>query len=561
MSSSVLPAQGTMFHSSPIPADSALRPVAAQAAAPVLELSGVGKRFQGIVALKDVGFAVRPGEVMALLGENGAGKSTLVKILTGIHQPDEGTIALDGKPVSFATAQAAMQAGITAVHQETVMFEELTVAENICIGRQPMCGVPPRIDWRRIDAEAEQLFARLEVDLPVRARVKDLSVAQRHFVEIARALSQRAQVVIMDEPTAALSQREIRELYRIIGQLRAAGTAVIFISHKFDEIFAVADRYTVLRDGRFIAAGALTDITEPQLVALMVGREVGQVFPRHQTQSENVNTSTAASADTVLQVEKFCHPTEFHDVSFSLRRGEIIGFYGLVGAGRSELMQALFGLSPGARGVVRIDGRAVDIQSPAQAIAQGIAYVPEDRQHQGVLLSLPIFQNITLPILSGIGFFLRRHRRREIAIARRLSELLELKASHFHQHVAQLSGGNQQKVVLAKWLATDPRVIILDEPTKGIDIGSKAAVHRFISELVGQGLSVILVSSELPEVMGMSDRIVVMHQGTVQKIFDREEATPELLVAAASGSAHQTVQTGQAEPAQQVAQKGVAACH
>ncbi|WP_238534041.1 sugar ABC transporter ATP-binding protein [Herbaspirillum lusitanum] len=528
-----------MFHSPPVQAEEVVRVVAGQSAAPVLELSGIGKRFQGIVALRDVGFAVRPGEVMALLGENGAGKSTLVKILTGIHQPDEGTIALDGKPVSFATPQAAMQAGITAVHQETVMFEELTVAENICIGRQPLCGIPPRIDWRRIEAEAEQLFARLEVDLPVRARVKDLSVAQRHFVEIARALSQRAQVVIMDEPTAALSQREIRELYRIIGQLRAAGTAVIFISHKFDEIFAVADRYTVLRDGRFIAAGALADITESQLVALMVGREVGQVFPRHLEQSNDRQASMPEANDAILEVENFCHPTEFHDVSFSLRRGEIIGFYGLVGAGRSELMQALFGLSPAARGKVRIDGRTISIQSPAQAIAHGIAYVPEDRQHQGVLLSLPIFQNITLPILSGIGFFLRRHRRREIAIARRLSEQLELKAAHFHQHVAQLSGGNQQKVVLAKWLATNPRVIILDEPTKGIDIGSKAAVHRFISDLVEQGLSAASMSSELPEVMGMADRIIVMHQGTVQRVFDRDEATPELLVAAASGSGHQ----------------------
>lgn len=531
MSTSVLPAQ-----------DSFSQPP------PVLALSGIGKRFQGIVALKDVGFAVHPGEVMALLGENGAGKSTLVKILTGIYQPDEGTIALDGKPVSFATAQAAMQAGITAVHQETVMFEELSVAENICIGRQPLHGMPRRVDWRRIEAEAEQLFARLEVSLPVRARVKDLSVAQRHFVEIARALSQRAQVVIMDEPTAALSQREIRELYRIIGQLRAAGTAVIFISHKFDEIFAVADRYTVLRDGRFIAAGALSEITEPRLVELMVGREVGQVFPRHASSPQGVaadvratpeapvSSVTPETAAAVLEVEQLCHPTEFHDVSFSVRRGEIIGFYGLVGAGRSELMQALFGLSPSVRGKVSIDGHAVRIQSPAQAIAHGIAYVPEDRQHQGALLSLPIFQNITLPILSGIGFFLRRHRGRELAIARRLCEQLELKASHFHQQVAQLSGGNQQKVVLAKWLATNPRLLILDEPTKGIDIGSKAAVHRFISDLVGQGLSVILVSSELPEVMGMADRIAVMHRGTVQRIFRRDEATPELLVAAASGS-------------------------
>lgn len=547
MTSSVLPAQGTLFHPPPTAAATVAHTAAVQATTPVLELSGIGKRFQGIVALQDVGFSVRPGEVMALLGENGAGKSTLVKILTGIHRPDEGVIVLSGKAVSFATPQAAMQAGITAVHQETVMFEELTVAENIYIGRQPLCGMPPRIDWRRMETEAEQLFKRLEVDLPVRARVKDLSVAQRHFVEIARALSQRAQVVIMDEPTAALSQHEIRELYRIIAQLRAAGTAVIFISHKFDEIFAVADRYTVLRDGRFVAAGALADISEAQLVALMVGREVGQVFaPRAQ-----VVEDTAA---VLLEVQNFCHPSEFHDVNFSLRRGEIVGFYGLVGAGRSEVMQALFGLSPAAHGTVRIDGQVVHIDSPAAAIALGIAYVPEDRQHQGAFLALPIFQNITLPILSGIGFFLRRHRRREIAISRRLSEQLELKANHFHQPVAQLSGGNQQKVVLAKWLATAPRVIILDEPTKGIDIGSKAAVHRFINTLVQQGLAVILVSSELPEVLGMSDRVVVMHQGSVQQVFLREQASPALLVAAASGSLPQ--QQGQEQTS-----TGVTSCH
>lgn len=506
----------------------------------MLALSGIGKRFQGVVALHDVGFSIRPGEVMALLGENGAGKSTLVKILTGIHQPDEGAITLDGREVRFATAQDAMRGGITAVHQETVMFEELSVAENIWIGRQPLCGTPPRIDWRRMEEEARALFERLEVDLPVRARVKDLSVAQRHFVEIARALSQQAQVVIMDEPTAALSHHEIGELYRIIRQLRAAGAAVIFISHKFDEIYAVADRYTVLRDGRFIASGALADISERQLVALMVGREVGEVFSRPAA-SESHQAGQAVVP--VLEVAGLSHPTEFRDVSFAVRPGEILGFYGLVGAGRSEVMHALFGLSPAAHGSLRIDGKAVSITSPAQAIAHGIAYVPEDRQRQGALLSLPIFQNITLPVLPGIGFFLRRHRRRELQITRGLCEQLELKASHFHQNVAELSGGNQQKVVLAKWLATQPRVLILDEPTKGIDIGSKAAVHRFIGELVAQGLAVVLVSSELPEVMGMSDRIVVMHQGTVQQVFSREEATPERLAAAASGSVHAMVDT------------------
>lgn len=298
---------------------------------PVLQLTGICKRFAGIVALNQVSLTVRAGEVMALIGENGAGKSTLVKTLTGIYQPDEGSMSLGGARVDFASAQDAMRAGITAVHQETVMFDELTVAENIYVGRQPCRS--GRIDWKRIEAEAEQLFARLEMALPVRARVKDLSVAQRHFVEIARALSQDARVVILDEPTASLSQREIQELYRIIRQLRAAGTAVIFISHKFDEIFEVADRYTVLRDGQFIADGALADITEQELVALMVGRAVKDAYPK----------AAVTPGEVVLEVSDFCHPTEFDNVGFTLRQGEILGFYGLVGAGRSEVMQALFG--------------------------------------------------------------------------------------------------------------------------------------------------------------------------------------------------------------------------
>ncbi|MBV7534681.1 sugar ABC transporter ATP-binding protein [Duganella sp. sic0402] len=492
---------------------------------PVLQLTGICKRFAGIVALNQVSLTVRAGEVMALIGENGAGKSTLVKTLTGIYQPDEGSIALAGQAVSFSSAQDAMQAGITAVHQETVMFDELTVAENIYVGRQPcMRGC---IDWKRIESEAQKLFERLEVTLPVRARVKDLSVAQRHFVEIARALSQDARVVILDEPTASLSQREIQELYRIIRQLRAAGTAVIFISHKFDEIFAVADRYTVLRDGQFIAEGALADISEPELVSLMVGRSVKDAYPK----------AAVTPGEVVLEVRNFCHPTEFDDVSFSLRQGEILGFYGLVGAGRSEVMQALFGLTSGVRGTVSLHGKQVYIASPADAVAHGIAYVPEDRQHQGAHLTLPILHNITLPILSRVGFFLRGRRAQETAVARHYAEQLELKAAHLTQNVSELSGGNQQKVVLGKWLATDPKVIILDEPTKGIDIGSKAAVHRFISELVAKGLSVILVSSELPEVMGLADRIVVMHQGRIENVYARAEATPELIVAAASGCA------------------------
>jgi rhamnose transport system ATP-binding protein len=449
----------------------------------------------------------------------------MVKTLTGIYRPDAGSILLDGKPVSFGSPQEAMRAGITAVHQETVMFDELSVAENIYIGRQPTRGLLGRVDWKKIEAEAEQLFARLEVALPVRARVKDLSVAQRHFVEIARALSQDARVVIMDEPTAALSQREIRELYRIIDQLRSNGTSVIFISHKFDEIFEVADRYTVLRDGNFVAEGSLSEISEPELVSLMVGRAVHQAYPK----------AEVAIGAPLLEVENLSHPTEFDNVSFTLRKGEILGFYGLVGAGRSEVMQAIFGLTSNVTGKVRMEGKSLAIANPNEAIANSIAYVPEDRQHHGAHLTLPIMQNITLPILNQVGFFLRRRRPVETAIARHFAEQLELKANHLAQNVAELSGGNQQKVVLGKWLATNPKVIILDEPTKGIDIGSKAAVHRFISELVTRGLSVILVSSELPEVLGLADRVVVMHHGRVKRVFERAEATPEIVVAAASG--------------------------
>jgi rhamnose transport system ATP-binding protein len=501
--------------------DAAARPGAS--ITPVLQLTGITKRFNGVCALNGVRLSIRPGEVMALIGENGAGKSTLVKTLTGIHRPDEGVILLDGKAVAFGSPQEAMAAGITAVHQETVMFDELTVAENIYVGRHPTRGISGRIDWAGIEADAEQLVARLEVSLPVRARVRDLSVAQRHFVEIARALSQDARVVIMDEPTAALSQREIRELYRIIGQLRASGTAVIFISHKFDEIFEVADCYTVLRDGQFVAEGRLADISEPELVALMVGRAVHQAYPK----------ADVAIGAPLLEVEGLCHPTEFRDVGFTLRKGEILGFYGLVGAGRSEVMQALFGLTTQVSGAVRLEGKPAMFRTPGEAIASGLAYVPEDRQHHGAHLTLPIMHNITLPILSRFGFFPRA--RAEAALARRFAEQLELKAAFLTQHVAELSGGNQQKVVLGKWLATDPKVIILDEPTKGIDIGSKAAVHRFVSELVERGLSVILVSSELPEVLGLADRVVVMRQGRVVREFTRAEATPETVVAAASG--------------------------
>jgi rhamnose transport system ATP-binding protein len=493
---------------------------------PILTLDRISKRFGGVRALTDMRLKAYAGEVVALIGENGAGKSTLVKILTGIYQADAGEIRLDGKRLDFSSPLTAMRSGITAVHQETVMFDELTVAENIYMGHHPKTAGLPRIDWAGMESEADKLFARLEVKLSPRARVKDLSIAQRHFIEIARALSQNARVVIMDEPTAALSRREIHELYRIIGQLKSHGTAVIFITHKFDEIFAVADRYTVMRDGEFVGEGRIAETSDQQLISMMVGRAVTEAYPKQD----------AAIGETVLEVRDLSHPTEFEGINFAVRRGEILGFYGLIGAGRSEVMQALFGLTAPSRGEIRLGGSALAIHSPQDAIDSGIAYVPEDRQHQGAHLGMAIRDNVTLPQISKLGTWLLGKRSVELALTRKYSERLELKAANFGQAVSELSGGNQQKVVLAKWLATQPKVIIIDEPTKGIDIGSKAAVHRFIGELVGQGLAVIMVSSELPEVLGMADRIVVMHQGRIRREFSRAEASTESVAAAAMGA-------------------------
>lgn len=491
---------------------------------PVIRLAGIAKTFPGVRALGGVELSLHAGSVTALIGENGAGKSTLVKILTGIYQPDEGHMEMDGRPVRFATTMDAARAGVTAIHQETVLFDELSVAENIFLGHQPRnrFGL---IDWRQMNGEARRLLERIGAPIDPAMRLRDLGIANRHLVAIARALSIDARVVIMDEPTAALSHKEIGELYELVERLKAEGKAILFISHKFDEVFRIADRYTVFRDGEMVGAGLLKETTQDDLVRLMVGRDVGQVFPK----------VPADIGAPVLTVSGYCHPTEFEDIGFELRRGEILGFYGLIGAGRSEVMQALFGVTKPSKGAVRIDGEIAVIRTPAEAVARGIVYVPEDRGRQGAITAMPIVSNVTLPSLgrtSRNGFIRMAE---EFALARDYTARLDLRAAALDQPVGTLSGGNQQKVVIAKWLATKPKVIILDEPTKGIDIGSKAAVHAFMSELAGQGLSVIMVSSEIPEIMGMSDRVIVMREGRIAGRFDREGLTPEMLVRAAAG--------------------------
>jgi len=491
---------------------------------PMLSLSGITKTFPGVRALSDVSLKLYPGKVTALVGENGAGKSTVVKVLTGIYQPDEGEIRLQGDLVRFPTPQSAESAGVTAIHQETVLFDELSVAENIFLGHAPR-GKFGLIDKGAMITRAQKILSGIGANIDPSTTLKELGTANKHLVAIARALSIDASVVIMDEPTAALSQKEIEELYDLVESLKRQGKAIMFISHKFDEIFRIADFYTVYRDGQMIDEGVIENINEPELVKMMVGRDVSQIFPQRDHKV----------GDEMLAVKGYEHPTEFADIEFTLRRGEILGFYGLVGAGRSEFMQSLFGITNPSGGSVNIDGAPVTIRSPAEAVANGIVYVPEDRGKQGAIGALPIFQNVTLPSIartSRSGFLKLAE---EFKLARAYTERLDLRAASLDTDVGNLSGGNQQKVVIAKWLATQPKIIILDEPTKGIDIGSKAAVHEFMVELAAQGLAIIMVSSEIPEIMGMSDRVIVMREGRIAAELDRKDITPETLVTHAAG--------------------------
>ncbi|SFR17691.1 rhamnose ABC transporter ATP-binding protein [Enterobacter sp. kpr-6] len=496
------------------------------ASVPLLSLKGITKVFPGVRALENVQLDLWPGKVTALIGENGAGKSTLVKVMTGIYQPEEGEILYKAIPIELPTPESAHKVGITAIHQETVLFDELSVTENIFVGQYLYTGMFKKLDWPAMHQKARDILTRLEVQIDPRATLKTLSIAQRHMVAIARALSFEAQVVILDEPTAALSQHEILEFYQIVERLKQDGKAILFISHKFDEIFELADHYTILRDGVYIGSGAMSDITEERMVAMMVGRAITQTYPK----------VACELGETVLEVKDLCHPTEFAHINFSLRKGEILGFYGLVGAGRTELMHALCGVTHPSSGDILLNGKTMHFRQPADAINAGIVCVPEERQKQGAIIEMPIAQNISLPQLSKLNPNGVLNDAKEWALAEEYARRLQVKAFSWKQAVETLSGGNQQKVVIGKWLATHPDVIILDEPTKGIDIGSKAAVHQFMSELVAQGLAVIMVSSELPEVMGMADRIIVMHEGLMVAQYRAGEATAETIVSAASGA-------------------------
>ena len=495
------------------------------AATPSAELRGITKRFGATLALDDVSLDLLPGEVHALVGENGAGKSTLVKILAGVHQPDDGTIWLDGQATQLNGPAQSRSLGIAVVHQEPRLFPDLTVAENVFIGHAPS-GRLGTIDWGETRRAAQALFAELQVQFDVGAPVRGLSMADQQLIEIAKSLSVEARVLVLDEPTASLSAHEVARLFAIVRRLRDRGVSILFVSHRLDEVFELCDRATVFRDGRHVITTDTASLTTADLVRHMVGRAVS-LFPKVE----------APVGDVLLEVDGLSKAGAFRDISFSVHKGEIVGFAGLIGAGRTEVARVLFGIDRRDAGEIRVGGKSVHFESPSAAMGAGIAYLPEDRHQAGLVLDFPIAHNVTLPILPRLfpRFLLRRSTERRIA--REYTEQFNVKMTSVDQFVGALSGGNQQKVVLAKWLATNPRLLILDEPTRGIDIGAKVEVHRKISELAASGLGIILISSDLPEVLAMSDRIMVLHEGRITAEIPGEGATEEAVMFAATGSA------------------------
>jgi rhamnose transport system ATP-binding protein len=489
----------------------------------ILELKNISKSFSGVEVLHHVSLALRPGEVHALLGENGAGKSTLVKVITGVHQPDSGDIYLDGNEVHFRDTWETRQAGITAIYQELSLFPDLNVAENIFVGYQPLAA-GGRIDWRRLYRQAEELLNSLGVHLDLKQKARNLSIAQQQMVEIARAFSLNARILIMDEPTSSLTLNEVADLFRLVRRLREEGKAIIFISHRLEELFEIADRVTVLRDGTYVDTRSMKDVTRDDLIRMMVGRTITNLFPKQDVKAGKV----------VLEVENLTRAGAFRDISFTLREGEILGMAGLVGAGRTNVARALFGVEPATGGRIKIDDHPVVISSSRQATELGLAYVPEDRQLHGLIPAMPITSNISLPMLREFARSGWLNFKRERKATYEAARQMEVRANNIWQRARELSGGNQQKVVLAKWLATQPRILILDEPTRGIDVGTKAAVHALMSKLASEGMAILMISSELPEVLGMSDRILVMHEGQMTAQFTRQEATQEKIIAAAT---------------------------
>ena len=495
---------------------------------PLLRMSLIRKRFPGVQALDDAGLEMLPGEIHALLGENGAGKSTLIKILSGAQQPDSGTIELGGQTVVMVSPHDAQRRGIATIYQEFTLAPNMTIAENVFIGREP--GVGFFVDWRKMASETRAITKRLGLELQPMAIVRGLSVAEQQMVEIARALSMKSRLIVMDEPTSALSSTEVVKLFRIARELKAHGLSIIFVTHRLEEVMQICDRYTVLRDGRLVGSGAIADISIDDIIRLMVGREVKALFAHRERE---------IAGDVVLRVEGLNrqgnaqdqNATVLADVGFEVRRGEILGVAGLVGAGRTEMARAVFGADPFDSGRVIINGREVHIRSPQDAIRNGIGLVPEDRKQQALFLTLAVRINLSMAShrqILRLGVFIDETAER--AMVEEYRQKLNIRMASPEQLIASLSGGNQQKVTLARWLALRPKVLIVDEPTRGIDIGAKVEVHNLLFEMAETGIAVVAISSELPEVLAISDRIITMREGRVTGEIKREDATEEVLM-------------------------------
>ncbi len=501
-----------------------MKPQTAPSAAAALQLAGVSKSFGAVKALISADLSVQPGSLHALMGENGAGKSTLVKIIAGVHRRDAGEFRLGGELVDFSSTTESKAAGIAVIYQEPTLFPDLSVTENIFMGRQPTNR------WRKLDRrvmhrEATALFERLGVSIDPEGRTLGLSIADQQLVEIAKAVSLDARVLIMDEPTAALSGTEVARLFTIARALRDEGRALVFISHRLDEVFDLCDTITVMRDGQYVSTARTAETTPAAIVRAMVGREVASLFPK---------TEGSRRGDVVLQADALTSPGVFEDVSFTVRAGEIVGLAGLVGAGRSEVARAVFGVDRYRTGSVTFDGRRLPAGNPRAAISAGIAFVPEDRRKQGLLLDMSVARNITLVLRRSLAKAGLLTSDVEYRSATHWAARLQVKAADLDSMASTLSGGNQQKVVIAKWMAMNPKLLIIDEPTRGIDVGTKAEVHRLLDELAHQGLAILMISSELPEVLGMSDRVYVMREGAVTAELDRADATSESVMTAAT---------------------------
>lgn len=489
-------------------------------------LADVSRSFGAVRALRGVSLTLTGGRAHALLGENGAGKSTLIKVLAGVHRPDSGQLLVDGQPTRFASPADAKAAGVAVIYQEPTLFGDLSVAENVAMGRHPTRrgGL---VDTAAMREQAELLFERLGVDIDPKRPARGLSIADQQLVEIAKALGSDARVIIMDEPTAALSGTEVARLFGVVGALREHGAAVLFVSHRIDEVFELCQDATVLRDGGFVWSGPLSEQTPDSVVRLMVGRSLDALFPKQEV----------AAGETVLSVRRLTREGVFTDVSFDVRAGEILALAGLVGAGRSEIARAVFGVDKPDAGEILVRDKKIRPGSPGAAMSAGIGFVPEDRRQQGLVLDASIERNAALASLDRLSRFGFLRSSAERSLAQDWAVKLQLKFAKLSDPVGVLSGGNQQKVVLAKWLSRQPRVLIVDEPTRGIDVGTKAEVHRLLSELAAQGVAVLMISSELPEVLGMADRVLVVREGRVVGEFDRAEADEERIVLAATGVA------------------------